>query len=164
MGSPVFGESNDSAIAAVRAIHGAAGPGVWAESATGEAVHAATNATKVAAIAAYGGNPNGEGAALFAKKEGTKGHAGFFVGNVFVEGNQAGAAIFGKSQANVGVWAESATGEAVHAATNAKDVAAIAAYSSNPNGEAAVIFAKKEGTKATPDSLSEMSSYKANWQ
>jgi hypothetical protein len=40
----------------------------------------------VAAIAAYNSNPAGTGAAVFAKKEGSAGHAGFFDGNVHVTG------------------------------------------------------------------------------
>lgn len=62
------------------------GAGVWATSESFEAVHAETKSPGTAAIAAYNNNPGGTGAAIFAKKEGTPGHAGFFVGNVHVTG------------------------------------------------------------------------------
>ena len=38
-------------------------------------------------MAAFNLNPEGGGAAVYGKKEGTKGHAGFFEGNVHVKGN-----------------------------------------------------------------------------
>jgi hypothetical protein len=53
-------------------------------STTNEAVHAETQSAGTAAIAAYNANPAGTGAAIFAKKEGTQGHAGFFHGKVWV--------------------------------------------------------------------------------
>jgi hypothetical protein len=40
-------------------------------------------------LAAYNLNPEGTGAAIFSKKEGTRGHAGFFDGNVWVSGELA---------------------------------------------------------------------------
>jgi hypothetical protein len=61
--------------------------GVHGMSETGEGIHGETRSPTVAAIAAFNLNPEGTGAALFAKKEGSKGHAGFFVGNVHVTGN-----------------------------------------------------------------------------
>lgn len=70
-GIGVFGTSDDSV-------------GVWGVSKTHEGVHAETNSPQTAAIAAYNLNPNGTGAAIFAKKEGSQGHAGFFVGNVHI--------------------------------------------------------------------------------
>jgi hypothetical protein len=63
------------------------GAGVWATSKSFEGVHAETKSPGTAAIAAYNLNPAGTGAAIFAKKEGTQGHAGFFVGNVHVTGD-----------------------------------------------------------------------------
>ena len=63
------------------------GVGVWGKSDTNEGVHAQTNSLGTAAVAAYNDNPNGAGAAIFAKKEGNVGHAGFFDGDVFVTGN-----------------------------------------------------------------------------
>jgi hypothetical protein len=57
----------------------------WSE--TGEGIHAETKSPTVAAIAAYNLNPEGTGAAIFAKKEGNQGHAGFFDGNVWVSGS-----------------------------------------------------------------------------
>lgn len=62
------------------------GVGIAAFSTANEAVHAETKSSGTAAVAAYNNNPNGTGAAIFAKKEGSKGHAGFFVGDVFVTG------------------------------------------------------------------------------
>ncbi|MCM3870494.1 MAG: hypothetical protein ND895_07375 [Pyrinomonadaceae bacterium] len=63
------------------------GVGLAAYSTSHEAIHAETKSPGTAAIAAYNANPNGTGAAIFAKKEGTKGHAGFFAGNVEITGN-----------------------------------------------------------------------------
>jgi hypothetical protein len=63
------------------------GVGVWGKSDTNEGVHAQTNSLGTAAVAAYNDNPNGAGAAIFAKKEGNVGHAGFFDGDVFVTRN-----------------------------------------------------------------------------
>jgi hypothetical protein len=65
------------------------GIGVWGVSMTHEGVHAETKSPQTAAIAAYNLNPNGTGAAIFAKKEGRQGHAGFFDGNVWVSGELA---------------------------------------------------------------------------
>jgi hypothetical protein len=67
------------------------GVGLAAYSTSNEAVHAETRSPNKAAIAAYNLNPSGTGAALFAKKEGSEGHAGFFVGNVYVTGTLAAA-------------------------------------------------------------------------
>lgn len=53
------------------------GFGLAAYSAGHEAIHAETRSPETAAIAAYNLNPTGRGAAIFAKKEGTQGHAGF---------------------------------------------------------------------------------------
>jgi hypothetical protein len=62
------------------------GMAVAAYSTDWEAIHAETHAPQVAAIAAYNRNPRGTGAALFAKKEGPLGHAGFFDGRVWISG------------------------------------------------------------------------------
>lgn len=62
------------------------GVGLAAFSTSNEAVHAETKSPGTAAIAAYNLNSEGTGAALFAKKEGAKGHAGFFVGTVWIGG------------------------------------------------------------------------------
>lgn len=51
-----------------------------------EGVHAETNSPATAAIAAYNLNPLGTGAAIFAKKVGGQGHAGFFDGDVWIGG------------------------------------------------------------------------------
>jgi hypothetical protein len=53
----------------------------------GEAIHAETQSPSAAAIAAYNLNENETGAALYAKKAGTVGPAGFFEGNVVVTGD-----------------------------------------------------------------------------
>ena len=52
-----------------------------------EAIHAETQSTGVAAIAAYNLNPDATGAALYAEKRGNSGHAGFFNGNVYITGS-----------------------------------------------------------------------------
>jgi hypothetical protein len=62
------------------------GAGVFASSTGNEAIHAETQSPGTAAIAAFNLNPNGTGAAVFAKKEGSQGHAGFFDGKVWVSG------------------------------------------------------------------------------
>jgi hypothetical protein len=66
-----------------------AGMGLAAYSTESEAIHAETHSPNTAAVAAYNLNPRGNGAALFAKKEGSRGHAGFFDGNVWVSGELA---------------------------------------------------------------------------
>ena len=65
------------------------GVGVRGVSETHEAVHAETKSAQFAAIAAFNLNKNGTGAAIFAKKEGSQGHAGYFAGNVWVSGELA---------------------------------------------------------------------------
>jgi hypothetical protein len=60
------------------------GAGVWATSNSGEAIHAITNSGVFAAIAAFNNNLNGTGAAVYGKKAGSIGHAGFFDGDVHV--------------------------------------------------------------------------------
>jgi hypothetical protein len=87
---------DDTAGIGVCGEHRGGGTGVKAVSNTGtgltaysngfEAIHAETRSQKVAAIAAYNTNPNGTGAALYAKKEGSRGHAGFFDGRVWIGG------------------------------------------------------------------------------
>jgi hypothetical protein len=64
----------------------AGGVGIWGVSVTNEGVRGQTSSTGTAAIAAYNTNPDGTGAAIFAKKEGTQGHAGFFEGKVWISG------------------------------------------------------------------------------
>ncbi|AKG24674.1 hypothetical protein IJ00_15915 [Calothrix sp. 336/3] len=64
--------------------HSPSGIGVFGLSDTWEGMHAETKSPVSAAIAAYNFNPNGTGAAIFAKKEGNQGHAGFFDGDVFI--------------------------------------------------------------------------------
>lgn len=63
------------------------GVGLVANSETNVAVHAETKSPANAAIAAYNLNPAGLGAAIYAKKMGNVGHAGFFEGNVFIKGS-----------------------------------------------------------------------------
>jgi hypothetical protein len=58
--------------------------GVWGTSINFEGVHAETKSSTTAAIAAYNLNPEGTGAAIFAKKEGNVGLAALFDGSVFV--------------------------------------------------------------------------------
>ena len=81
-GAGVWGEAKGPGAGVVG--KGGSGVGVWAVSDTYEAVHAETHSPVTAAIAAYNLAPDGTGAAVFAKKEGSVGHAGFFDGDVFV--------------------------------------------------------------------------------
>jgi hypothetical protein len=67
--------------------HSNNGAGVWGTSINFEAIHAETTSPMTAAIAAYNNNEAGTGAAIFAKKRGNLGHAGFFDGNVHVTGD-----------------------------------------------------------------------------
>ncbi len=60
------------------------GVGVFGASAMGEGVHGETNSPTVAAIAGFNNNPNGTGAAIFGRKVGEVGHAGFFDGHAHV--------------------------------------------------------------------------------
>jgi hypothetical protein len=83
-GIGVFGEHRRAGIG-VKAVSDG-GFGLAAYSAGLEAVHAETQSRTHAAIAAFHLNPRGTGAALYANKAGTRGHAGFFVGNVWVTG------------------------------------------------------------------------------
>jgi hypothetical protein len=76
---------NDGAGPGVRAVS-KDGAGLAALSTGNEAIHAETHSPGTAAIAAFNLNPEGTGASIFALKEGTKGHAGFFVGDVFITG------------------------------------------------------------------------------
>ena len=84
-GVGVEGESNTNH--GVVGVSKGAGCGVKAVSKDGEALHAETNSLGSAAIAAYNLNSNGTGAAIYAKKDGTNGPAGFFEGNVHVTGD-----------------------------------------------------------------------------
>jgi hypothetical protein len=83
-GVGVCGEHRGGGIG-VRAVS-RAGVGLDASSTDYEAIHAETHAPRVAAIAAYNANPAGTGAALYAKKVGSLGHAGFFDGRVWISG------------------------------------------------------------------------------
>jgi hypothetical protein len=83
-GPGVWGESETNGTGTVGKSKG--GIGVFGVSETYEAIHAETKSPDTAAIAAYNTNPNGTGAAIFARKDGSKGHAGFFMGDVFVTG------------------------------------------------------------------------------
>jgi hypothetical protein len=95
-GAGVYGETAgvDNGPAGVWGEHKGAGIGVKAVSKDGtalvassaghEAVHAETRSDGTAAIAAFNLNARGTGAALFAKKEGPVGHAGFFDGRVWI--------------------------------------------------------------------------------
>ena len=84
-GSGVWGEHKANGAGVVGKSQ--SGAGVWAVSETGEGVHVETKSPTVAAIAGFNLNPNGTGAAIYGKKEGPQGHAGFFIGHVHVTGN-----------------------------------------------------------------------------
>ncbi len=84
-GAAIYAEHKGSSIGVLGKSN--AGVGLWGVSAMHEGVHAETNSQGTAAIAAYNLNPTGTGAAIFAKKSGSEGHAGFFDGNVFVTGD-----------------------------------------------------------------------------
>ena len=78
----VWGEHKGAGIG-VKAIS-QDGKALFAASAGNEAIHAETQSSAVAAVAAFNKNPNGKGAAIYAEKAGDAGHAGFFIGNVHI--------------------------------------------------------------------------------
>lgn len=86
-GVGVFGEHRRAGIG-VKAVSDK-GMGLAAYSTGHEAIHAETRSPETAAIAAYNLNHNSKGAAIFAKKDGMQGHAGFFHGNVWISGELA---------------------------------------------------------------------------
>lgn len=67
--------------------HSDSGPGLWVDSKTNEGIHVETRSSKHAAVTTYNMNPQGDGAAIYAEKQGSKGHAGYFKGNVHVTGS-----------------------------------------------------------------------------
>ncbi len=81
-GAGVWGEHKANGTGTVGKSVG--GVGVLGVSDTNEGVHAETKSPTMAAIAAFNLAPNGTGAAVYAKKEGSIGHAGFFEGDVHV--------------------------------------------------------------------------------
>lgn len=83
-GIGVYGEHRAAGIG-VKAVS-RAGMGLAAYSTEHEAVHAETHSPVTAAIAAFNLNRRATGAAIYAKKEGPRGHAGFFDGRVWVSG------------------------------------------------------------------------------
>jgi len=82
-GAGVFGQSRSGAGVLAKSRSHA---GVWAESQTFEAVHAESRFHRGGTVAAYN-LQDGEGFAIYAKKSGDAGHAGFFEGAVWVGGN-----------------------------------------------------------------------------
>lgn len=75
--NPLYVESTDNNVAALWAAHNGGG----------EAIHAHNRSSNQATIAAYNLNSESNSAVIFARKEGSNGHAGFFVGNVWVDRN-----------------------------------------------------------------------------
>jgi hypothetical protein len=86
-GVGVCGEHRGAGIG-VKAVS-RAGIGLSAYSTEYEAIHAETRSPNTAAIAAYNVNPRSGGAAIYARKDGARGHAGFFDGRVWVTGELA---------------------------------------------------------------------------
>lgn len=86
-GAAIYGEHKGNSIGILGKSAG--GVGLWGVSQGHEGVHAETNSPVTAAVAAFNLNPAGTGAALFARKEGGAGHAGFFDGRVWISGELA---------------------------------------------------------------------------
>ncbi len=88
VGSSVSGNGVEGRANAGTGVLGTSsgGVGVKGFSETFEGMHAETKSLQTAAIAAYNLNPLGTGAAIFAKKVGGQGHAGFFDGDVWIGG------------------------------------------------------------------------------
>lgn len=84
-GIGVFGENVAGGAAVVG--HAQTGHGGSFISQTNEGVRAETRSYDVAALAAFNTNPNGRGAAVYGRKEGDIGHAGFFDGHVHIVRN-----------------------------------------------------------------------------
>jgi hypothetical protein len=82
----VYGETVSTTPGASGVMGEAHGPGsgLVGKSEGGEGMHAETQSVGAPAVAAYNLNPRGTGAAVYAKKEGSVGHAGFFDGDVHV--------------------------------------------------------------------------------
>lgn len=83
-GAGVWGEHKANGTGVVGKSNG--GVGVWGISDTHEGMHAETNSGQTAALAAYNNNAASTAAAIYARKTGTSGHAGFFEGNVYITG------------------------------------------------------------------------------
>jgi hypothetical protein len=86
-GIGVCGEHRGAGIGVKAVSRG--GMGLAAYSNEHEGVHAETHSMNTAAVAAYNLNPRGGGAAVYARKLGPRGHAGFFDGRVWVGGELA---------------------------------------------------------------------------
>ncbi len=115
-GAGVFGQSQNSI-------------GVLGISENHEGIHAQTKSIQTAALAAYQLNPQGTGAAIFAKSDSQVG----------------GVGVWGSSQTGIGVVGMSETHEGVHAETKSTITAGLAAYQKNPTSHSAALFAKHEG-------------------
>ena len=91
-GNGVWGASRNDGIGVVGTsaggigVYGESRTGVFARSADGEAVHAETRSPVFAAVAGYHLNPTSGGAAIFGFSTSSRGHAGYFVGNVEING------------------------------------------------------------------------------
>ncbi len=137
----LVGDSADPAVAAAVGVHSAAGDGVyglggrgvvgdsvtgvgvhghsvdgvavWADSTASEGVHAETRSPVTAAIAAYNLNEASTAAAVFARKAGTAGHAGFFDGQVYVAGELTVAGALNLAGADYAEALTAAPGSAV---------------------------------------------------
>jgi len=83
-GSGVWGEHKGNGVGV--AGNSKSGIGVWARSEEFEAVHAESDASTVATIAAYTANPSGTGAAIYAESR-SRGPAGYFKGDVYITGS-----------------------------------------------------------------------------
>jgi len=86
-GDAVFGAATEGGRGVVGTSD--SGTGVWATSESGEGIHAETNSIGVAAIAGFNNNPNGTGSAIYGKKIGNLGTAGFFDGKVEITNDLA---------------------------------------------------------------------------
>ncbi len=91
-GAAVFGEHTGNGAGTVG--FSPSGEGLRGISESGEGVHAETKSPTQAAIAGFNLNPSGTGAAIYAKKEGGQGHAGFFEGRVTVTGDLTAHDVF----------------------------------------------------------------------
>lgn len=97
-GEGVFGVSDEGrgVVGVSTAVEGnsTSGTGVWASSSTGEGLHVESKSPGVSALAVYNTNETSQTAAVFAKKSGSQGQAGYFDGAVHVTGALSTAGTF----------------------------------------------------------------------
>jgi hypothetical protein len=83
-GRGIVGTSDGHTAVEGNSVNG--GAAIFGATDTGEGIHGETSSATMAAVAGYQLNTGGSGAAIYGKKSGTGGYAGFFDGDVHVTG------------------------------------------------------------------------------